>query len=139
MELSNEAAGVEAFGRFLDEFGPTAGPSFRKQLALMHYMEALAAGLIVVGMFLFGNFRIGHLFAAIGCAAFYSVSKTVVDTVRSYPQTQNGNEAMVEHADQGILIFAGLAAANFVAFALSQKPFFPSPEDCEKKQDKKQE
>jgi hypothetical protein len=59
-------------------------PSFRKQMALMHYMEALSAGLIVVGMFLFGNFRIGHLFAAIGCAARAIVSKMVVDTISSY-------------------------------------------------------
>jgi hypothetical protein len=46
---------------------------------------------------------------------------------------------MVENAPLGIIMFAGLAAANSVAFLLSNKPFFPSPGDCDKGQDKKQE
>lgn len=137
MEFSTDAAGLAAFENFLKAFD-SHGPTFRQQLALMHYMQGLAAGIIVVGMFLLGNYRIGHLFAAIGCAAFASVSKTVVDTIRSYPQI-SGNEAMLEHAPQGIIVFAGLAAANFVPFLFSNKPFFPSPGDCDKGQDKKQE
>ena len=138
MEFSTDQAGMDAYGRFIEEFGPSVGPTFRKQMALMHYMEAVAAGLIVVGMFLFGNFRIGHLFAAIGCAAIAIVSQTVVDTFLSYPQI-TGNEAMVEQAPQGIMIFAGMGVANLLSFLLSDKPFFPSPQDCDKEDTKKQE
>ena len=128
IEFSNEAAGVEAFGRFLEEFGASSS-SFRKQMALMHYWEALVAALIVIGMFLFGNYRLGHLFAAVGCAGFAVTSQILVNTVGSMPQIQ-GNEAMIEHSAQGIMMFAVLAAANFVAFLLSKKPFFPSVDDC---------
>ena len=134
MEFSTDRTGLDAFGRFLDEFDDDDDRNtFRKQLALMHYMEGLAAFIIVIGMFLLGNYRVGHLFAATSCGAFYGVSMTVVDTVRSYPQvTLAGNDAFLQHAPQGILIFAVLSLSNFVAFALSDKPFFPSPEDCAK-------
>lgn len=30
-----------------------------------------------------------------------------------------------------IMMFAGLAAANFVAFVLSTKPFFPPADECQ--------
>lgn len=139
IELSTDANGAEAFERFIESFGPVAGPTFRKQMALTHYMEGLAAALIVIGMFLFGNFRAGHLFAAIGCAGFSGVFKVVVDIVSAYPQITNGNEAMVEHAPQGIMIFAGWAVANLVAFFLSNKPFFQSQDNCNKADDAKEE
>ena len=128
MEFSTDAAGLAAFERFLAEFEPYQD-TYRKQLSLMHTMEGLAAWLIVIGMFLFGNFRAGHLFAAMSCALFYWASKIVVDTIQSYPQIQ-GNEAMTKDAPQGILIFAGLAVLNSIAFLASTKPFFPSTEDC---------
>ena len=134
IEFSNEPAGVEAFERFLKEFGASA-PSFRQQMALMHYWEALVAALIVFGMFLFGNYRLGHLFASVGCAGFAMTSVAMINTIRSMPQI-TGNEAMVERSSQGIAMFAVLAASNFVAFLLSSKPLFPSADECKSNPDK---
>lgn len=123
--------GMEAFGRFLDAFGD-AGPSFRKQMALLHYMNAFYSVLVVFGMFVLGNFRMGHLFAAVGSVGFAYVSTIVAETVGSYPQMV-GNEAIVKQAPQGIMVFYCFAAANFVAFLLSKKSLFPTAEDCERR------
>ena len=131
MKMANDDDGLAAYERFINEFGPdndATRESFRKQLALMHYMEGFVCGIIVIGMFLFGNYRIGHLYGAIGCAGFASVNKTVINMISTYPQI-NGNEAMIKNKD-GINMFIILAVANFVAFVLSNKSFFPTSEDC---------